>query len=79
MDKLGIVLHISGSRKIILRTKIKVKTGINVLNEELNSVGRIIDIFGPIRNPYVSIEPIIDAPQRYIGRAVYIMEKNGKG
>lgn len=73
MNKLGIVLQVSGSRKLILRTKIKVKVGVQVLNEELKPIGRIFDIFGPVKNPYVSVKPIIDELERYVGRPIYIM------
>ena len=73
MNKLGIVLQVSGSRKLILRTKIKVKIGMQVLNEKLKPIGRIFDIFGPVKNPYVSVKPIIDEFERYVGRSIYVM------
>jgi len=68
------VLHVSGSGKLILRTKIRVKAGIRVFDEELKSVGRIVDLFGPVKNPYVSVEPAVDELERYVGRPLYIVE-----
>lgn len=73
MNRLGTVIHISGSRKLILRTKIRVRPGIQAFDEELKPIGRIFDVFGPVRNPYVSVEPSVDALETYVGRPLYIM------
>ncbi len=73
MNRLGTVTHISGSRKLILRTKIKARTGTKVLDEELRPVGKIFDIFGTVKNPYVSIEPSVNEFKKYVGCPLYIM------
>jgi RNA-binding protein len=31
--------------------------GLMVLNESLSTVGRIVDVFGPVDGPYVAITP----------------------
>lgn len=71
MNKLGIVLHVSGSRRLILRTKIKVRTGTEVLDEDLRPIGRTCDIFGPVKNPYVSVKPTVNKPESYVGHSIY--------
>jgi len=73
LNRLGKVLHLSGNKNLILRTKNKVKTRAAVLNDELKQVGLIFDIFGPINNPYVSIKPTVNNPEQYVGRFLYIM------
>ena len=78
VNKLGRVLHVSGGRKLILRTNFRVKTGEKVLNEELKSIGKIIDVFGPAKNPYVSVQPIVADIENFVGTALYIVEKKGK-
>ena len=75
MNRLGTVTHVSGSRKLILRTKIKVRLGEKVLDEELRSVGKIVDIFGPVRNPYVSVGPLVNDVKNYVGHPLYIIGK----
>jgi len=79
MDKLGIVIHVSKNNKLILRTKIKVKIGVRVLNEELKSVGKILDVFGPKKKPYVSIEPSINEAEQFVGKPLYIIMEKRKG
>ena len=51
------------------------KTGVQVVDEGLKPVGRVFDVFGPVKNPYVSVEPSIDELERCIGRPLYVMEK----
>jgi len=65
------VLHLSNSKKLILKTKVKVRTGTKVLIAKGKLVGRVFDIFGPIKDPYVSIDPSVKDPDRYIGRVLY--------
>ena len=78
MDKLGIASHISGSRKIILRTNIWVRTGMQVYDEEVKVIGRIFDVFGPVVSPYVSIDPSVDKLDQYIGRSLYVLKRENK-
>jgi len=78
LKRLGKVLHLSNSRKLILRTKVKVKTGTEALGAKKKSIGTIFDIFGPVTNPYISIKPSISNPERYIGRTLYILSTQEK-
>ncbi|MDQ1279129.1 MAG: RNA-binding protein [Thermoproteota archaeon] len=77
MNRLGRVLHLSNNRHLVLRTKIKVKTKAAVLNDELNQVGLIFDIFGPVNYPYVSIKPTVNNPSKYVGHFLYTMSTDG--
>jgi RNA-binding protein len=76
MDRLGTIIHVSGNRKLILRTKVKIKTGVQVFDEELRPVGKIVDVFGPVNNPYVSIETTVDEPKNFVGHPLYVMGKS---
>ena len=73
MNRLGKVLHLSSNKNLILRTKTNVKTKTAVLNDELNQVGMVFDVFGPVNNPYVSIKSTVDNPEKYVGRFLYTM------
>ena len=72
MKQLGKVLHLSSSKKLILKTKVQVKIGTKVLVAKHKPIGWIFDIFGPIETPYISIAPSIDDLDSYIGRVLYI-------
>lgn len=71
LKRLGKVLHLSRSAKLILKTKINVTTRTKVLVANGKSIGYIFDIFGPIANPYISIAPSVKDPDKYIGRVLY--------
>ena len=73
MNRLGEVLHLSTNKNLILKTKSKVKTKSPVFNEELRQIGIILDIFGPVNNPYVSVKPTINNAGQYIGHFLYTM------
>ena len=66
------MLHLSGSRKLILRTNFRARTGTQVFDEGLRLIGKIFDLFGPVNNPYVSIELVIRDAERYVGHQLYI-------
>ena len=73
MKRLGKVLHLSGNKNLILRTRIKIKPQTIVLDNRLNQIGKIYDAFGPVTNPYVSIKPSVKNPEKYVGRVLYLM------
>ena len=75
MDRLGVASHVSNSRKLIVRTKAQVKIGMQVYDEGLKTVGRIFDVFGPIKNPYVSIVSTTNGLESYIGHLLYTLGK----
>jgi len=75
VQRLGKVMHLSKSGKLILRSKTRVGTGFVTMDEELRSVGTVFDTFGPVGNPYISIKPSVDDPKRYVGRILYVDEE----
>jgi RNA-binding protein len=34
--------------------------GTNVIDENLDTVGRVVDVFGPVDQPYVAVSPAAD-------------------
>ncbi|MFC6835983.1 H/ACA ribonucleoprotein complex subunit GAR1 [Halomarina ordinaria] len=46
--------------------------GAGVLDENLDSVGRVVDVFGPVSRPYVAVTPESDVtPALLLGDALY--------
>jgi rRNA processing protein Gar1 len=78
LEKLGTVLHVSGSGKLVIKTKKKVKTGIQVFDETLSKVGEVSEVFGPVEHPYISIKPEMKEVKHYIGYSLYANEDNAK-
>ena len=69
MKELGRVLHISPSKKAVMRVQMTPKIGQDVFDENDKHVGRVFDIFGPTDSPYVAIES--RNPQELIDKVIY--------
>jgi len=73
LKRLGKVLHLSSNRNLILRTGIKVDPQTIVLDNHLNQIGKVNDVFGPVASPYISIKPLVRIPEKYVGNILYVM------
>jgi RNA-binding protein len=55
-QKIGEVLHMSKSGKLIVRLHTEARIGQPVLDRGGRRVGQVFDIFGPVEAPYASIK-----------------------
>ena len=75
MRRLGKVLHISNRGSIIIRTEKTPPVGRQtiVMDKKAQEVGTIIDVFGPVKFPYVAIKPNRGYdPQKLVGQMLYL-------
>jgi len=72
LQRLGIVLHISPSRNIIIKIENIPKIGETVVDENLKPIGKIFDIFGPVSSPYAAIKPTIREHERLVNKMLYV-------
>lgn len=85
MQRLGLVLHTSPSRNMILKVDRIPKIGDTVVDENLKLVGKVFDILGPVSSPYVAVRPAIHSPEKMVNKPVYVVpserrkEKNKYG
>jgi RNA-binding protein len=78
LQRLGRVLHISPSRNIIIKIENIPKIGQTVVDENLKTVGKIFDLFGPVNSPYVAIRPTILKPEELTNKTLYISPQRGE-
>ena len=45
--------------------------GAAVVDEDLDEVGRVVDVFGPVGNPYVAVSPDGRDPALLFGEKLY--------
>ncbi|MGY5876284.1 MAG: Gar1/Naf1 family protein [Candidatus Thorarchaeota archaeon] len=78
MKRLGTVLHVSKRGSIIVRTDQSPSIGYHsvVLDKQANKVGTVVDVFGPVKEPYVAVKPDrkVDA-ERLIGQILYLKKR----
>ena len=81
MKRLGKAVHLSRNRKLILRLEPGMDApmlGETVFNSNLNRIGVVEDVFGPVRSPYVAVKLKVGDPLTYIGKPLYAMKKPKK-
>ncbi|MFW9799963.1 MAG: H/ACA ribonucleoprotein complex subunit GAR1 [Candidatus Thorarchaeota archaeon] len=78
MKRLGKVLHVSKRGLLILRTDKTPPIGERsvVMNKQAEKIGTIVDVFGPVNNPYVSIKPLNkEISHKLVGQILYLYKR----
>ncbi len=73
MKRLGRVLHTSQSRRVIVKVENIPKIGAKVVDENLEAVGAVSDVLGPVSSPYVSIKPRFKEREKLDGKILYVL------
>ncbi|MBT8171676.1 Gar1/Naf1 family protein [Candidatus Bathyarchaeota archaeon] len=71
MHRIGHVLHVSNTKNMILKVENIPHIGDDVINEKLDIVGTVFDVFGPTRSPYVAVKPKNHNPEKFVNDLLY--------
>ncbi|MEM3586186.1 MAG: Gar1/Naf1 family protein [Candidatus Jordarchaeaceae archaeon] len=73
MRRLGKPLHLSAHGDLILRTDYAPKIGSKVVTKDMKEVGKVFDVFGPVKAPYVSVKPQVEpsAAEKLVNEVLY--------
>jgi RNA-binding protein len=71
LQRIGLVLHTSSSGNIILKAENPPRIGDQVMDENLNRVGTVFDVFGPVSSPYVAVRPNVEEPHQLAKHVLY--------
>lgn len=74
LRRLGTVISISHAGNLILRSKAVPRIGEDVYNDQLDRVGVVRDVFGPVTNPFISVSSDRDNPETLLGKPFYLVE-----
>ena len=50
------------------------RLGSVIFSQDLKNVGKVFDVFGPVKNPYISVRPNVRDPNNYVGQLLYVGE-----
>ena len=78
LRKLGKVLHVSKRGSLILRTEKTPPVGPDavVMNKKAEEIGFILDVFGPVKSPYVSVRLKTKSDMdEHVGQTLYFFKK----
>jgi RNA-binding protein len=70
---LGKVSNVTPSRNLIVKAENPPKMGFEVVDENLNVVGKVFDIIGPVSAPYAVIKPTVREPDKLVNKPVYLL------
>lgn len=78
MKKLGKISHISNRGRVILRSDKTPGFGLAVFTEDKKRFGTVYDVFGPTKEPYISVKVYEKNPKKLekrVGDTLYISSK----
>ncbi|WP_042697797.1 Gar1/Naf1 family protein [Thermococcus sp. PK] len=78
MKRLGKVSHYAKQGFLILRSTFAPALNDPVVDKNLQLVGTVKDVFGPVNHPYVAVKPRVKDPQKYVGEILYVDERRKK-
>ena len=61
------------SKNMIVKSEQAPRIGSEVVDENLNVVGKVFDIIGPISAPYTVVKPTIRETARLLNKPVYLL------
>lgn len=73
LKKLGKVLHISPHKMLIVRSTFAPAIGSTIVTKNMENIGEVFDVFGPVEKPYVSIKPKEGIKlEKFVGEILYV-------
>jgi len=73
LQRLGKVLHVTPSQNVVVKIDKTPKIGSNVVNEKLQTVGKIFDLIGPTSSPYAILRTTIEKPETLVNKQLYVL------
>ena len=61
----------SSTKNMILKAENLPNIGDRVVDKNLNQVGTVFDVFGPVSSPYVAVRPSVEEPSLFVGHILY--------
>ena len=73
LQKLGRVRALTPSKNMIVKSEQAPRIGSEVVDENLNVVGKVFDIIGPVSAPYAVVKPTVREPSKLLNKPVYLL------
>ncbi|HJN57399.1 MAG: Gar1/Naf1 family protein [Nitrososphaerales archaeon] len=72
------VLHLARSGRLILQSNEDFKANTILFDDKERKVAKVIEIFGPIKSPYISATPLTDRTKRIVGQNIHTSKRTSK-
>ena len=74
MKRLGVVENVSYDGSVVVRAQFAPAPGIPVLDKRQRVLGKIVKVFGPVREPFATVRPEGKVTLSVLGSEVYVSE-----
>lgn len=81
MKKLGNISHISNRGRVIVKSNQTPGFGLTVFTKNKEKIGTISDVFGPTKEPYISIKAYAKNSKKIeyrVGETIYVSPRPNK-
>jgi len=76
LEEIGEILHVIQGNRAVAKVKVAPKPGSTVFDIRRKPIGQVIDIFGPVKSPYIEIRVMEQDPRKLINSPIYISPKD---
>jgi RNA-binding protein len=73
LQKLGRIRALTPSKNMIVKTEQAPRIGSEVVDDNLNAIGKVFDIIGPVSAPYAVVKPTVREPAKLLNKQVYLL------
>lgn len=75
LKEIGTISHITSTNKLIVPSKKTPRLGSIIVNKQRKAIGKVSDIFGSTKKPYISIKTSNKFKKAKPGETVYLSPK----
>ena len=75
MKKAGKIIHYTKYKVFVVEADKKVILNTYIVDDKGRRIGIVTDVIGPISKPYLVVKPLVENPEKYIGKEVYYIRE----
>ncbi len=75
MKRIGRILHYTKYGVFVVEAEKAISQNNTIYDDRKRKIGIVVDVIGPINKPYLVLKPLVDKPEKYVGKEVYIITR----
>ena len=69
-------MHLAGSGRVIIQLSTKLVEGQILCDDKGTRVAKVMEMIGPVRQPFASAAPLTNSIKKYVGKSVFAIEQS---
>ena len=74
MKRLGVVENVAYDGSVVVRSEFAATPGTRVVDKRQRALGRVVKVFGPVKEPFAAVRPDGKVALSLLGSDVYVSE-----